>query len=168
MAVFKPTSLLDKFYEAGIIIKGIDGLVELISGIVLLVIGSGTILSITRSVTRNELSQDPHDFIATHVLHAGSSLAHGHASFAAAFLLIHGGVKVGLVVALLLNKLWAYPLGLVVLSLLLLYQIYQLIVAPSFGMAFLSVLDAVIIWLIWREWQRVRAGHEGSHPPQAA
>lgn len=162
MAFFKPTSLLDKFYEVGILIKGFDGLIELISGVLLLAVPPHTILGLTNSLTHRELGEDPHDFIATHVLHLGAHLAAGHNSFVAAFLLIHGAVKVGLVVALLLNKIWAYPIGLSLLSLLFLYQVYDLIGKPTVGIALLSVLDAVIIWLVWREWQKVKDGHGGA------
>jgi uncharacterized membrane protein len=153
---FKPTSLLDKFYEIGILIKGIDGLIELVAGGLLLVVTPTAIGRLTALVTRGELAEDPHDFVATHLAHAGMQLAHGRHIFAAVFLLVHGAVKVGLVTCLLLNKLWAYPVGIVVLGLLLLYQVYQLMVHPTVGMALLSILDAVIVWLIWREWQRVR------------
>lgn len=157
MAFFKPTSLLDKFYEVGILIKGFDGLVELVSGVLLLTVPPHAILSVTYSLTRGELAQDPHDFFATHLVHAGAHLAEGHNAFVAAFLLIHGAVKVGLVVALLLNKVWAYPVGLVLLSLLFLYQVYDLVTKPTVGMALLSVLDAAIVWLVWREWQKVKS-----------
>ena len=161
---FHPKTLLDKFYEIGIIIKGIDGVLELIGGILLLSLSSGLILHITHHLVDAELAENPHNFIAVHVLHAGMQLAQGHNLFAALFLLIHGGVKVGLVTALLLNKHWAYPVGLAVLGLLLVYQLYQLVVAPTFGMAALSVLDAVIIWLIWREWQQVQAKQPPATP----
>ena len=154
--LFKPTDLLDKFYELGILIKGFDGVVELIGGVLLLVLNSGTILRITDSLTRSELGQDPRDFLALHAQHIGQQLAQGHNGFAALFLLTHGAVKVGLVICLLLNKLWAYPLGLVLLGLLLVYQLYQLVVGPSVGMAILAVLDVIIIWLVWREWQKVK------------
>jgi len=72
-------------------------------------------------------------------------------------LLTHGLVKVVLVTCLLMNKLWAYPYALVALGLFLVYQVYELVVHPTFGMAFLSVLDAIIILLVWREWQQVKS-----------
>ena len=161
MAFFKPTTLLDKFYEIGILIKGVDGLVELLSGLLLLIVPPHVIQNITYALTRGELAQDPHDFFATHLAHAGAHLAEGHNAFVVAFLLIHGAVKVGLVTALLLNKLWAYPVGIVLLGLLLLYQVYDLVTKPTIGMALLSVLDAAIVWLVWREWQRAK-----SEPPR--
>ena len=151
---FRPKTLLDKTYEIGIIIKGIDGLLELAGGILVLALNPAQIGSITHFLTQHELQQDPHDFIATHILRAGHHLAGGHNLFAAAFLLTHGLVKVVLVTCLLLNKLWAYPWALGILSLFLVYQAYVLIAKPGFGMAFLTVLDIIIIGLIYREWRQ--------------
>jgi uncharacterized membrane protein len=156
MPLFHPKTLLDKTYEIGIIIKGIDGTLELIGGLLVLTLSSGTITGITRFLTENSLQEDPHNFIATHIANAGHHLAAGHNVFAAAFLLTHGLVKVGLVTCLLLNKIWAYPWALGILSLFLVYQLYQLITAPTFGMGFLTVLDVIIIGLVYREWQKVR------------
>ncbi|HSX17342.1 MAG TPA: DUF2127 domain-containing protein [Patescibacteria group bacterium] len=157
MPWFHPKSLLDKTYEIGLIIKGFDGSVELIAGILLLVIPAATIEHVVWAVTHGELATDPHDFIATHILHYGQQLASGHNLFAVLFLLTHGGVKVGLVVALLLQKLWAYPWALGALVLFLAYQVYLLVTQPTFIMAFLTFLDVAIIWLVWREWQKVKA-----------
>lgn len=115
----------------------------------------GAINNTTRFLTENALQNDPRNFIATRVAHAGHNLAAGHNIFAALFLLTHGLVKVVLVTCLLLNKLWAYPWALGALGLFLVYQLYQLVTAPTFGMALLTVLDVLIIGLVYREWQKV-------------
>ena len=153
---FHPQTLLDKTYEIGLLIKGFDGTMELLGALFLLLVPSSAITRLTHFLVDTELNHDPHDFIATHVLHLGTKLAEGRHVFAILFLLTHGTVKVGLVVALLRQKLWAYPLALVALSAFLMYQIYLLITQTTFGMAFLTVLDAAIIWLVWREWEKVR------------
>jgi uncharacterized membrane protein len=165
MPLFRPQTLLDKAYEIGIIIKGIDGVLELIGGVLVLTISPQTFTGITQFLTQDALQENPHNFIATHIAKLGHHLASGHNFFAAAFLLTHGLVKVVLVACLLLNKLWAYPWALVILGLFMVYQAYLLITGPTFGMAFLTVLDAVIIWLIYREWQQVR---QGKHPKASA
>jgi len=153
MPLFRPQTLLDKTYEIGIIIKGIDGVIELIGGILVLVLSPGTILNISQFFTQDALQKNPHNFLANHIDKAGHHLASGQTTFAALFLLTHGLVKVVLVTCLLLNKLWAYPWALVALSLFLVYQLYLLITRPTFGMAFLTVLDVIIIGLVYREWQ---------------
>jgi uncharacterized membrane protein len=154
---FHPRSLLDKTYEIGILIKGIDGTLELLGALLLIVVPAPAITRMTHWLVDNELTNEPHSFIARHILHLGTSLAAGHNTFAIIFLATHGAVKVGLVVALLRQKMWAYPLALVALSGFLAYQIYLLATKATFGMTFLTVLDVIIIWLVWREWQHVRA-----------
>jgi uncharacterized membrane protein len=156
MPLFRPQTLLDKSYEIGLGIKAIDGIFELVGGILVLSLSATTINSLTRFLTENALQSDPHNYIATHIAKAGAHLASGHNIFAAVFLLTHGLVKIVLVICLLLNKLWAYPWALVILSLFLAYQIYQLITSPTVSMALLSILDGIIIWLVWREWHKVR------------
>ena len=157
MPLFHPKTLLDKTYEIGILIKGIDGTLEMLGGLLLLTISPHNLNRITDFLTQDALQENPHNFIATHIAHWGHNLATGHNLFAIVFLLTHGLVKVVLVTCLLLNKLWAYPWALAVLSLFLVYQVYLLITKPGFGMAVLSVLDVIIIGLIWREWQKVRS-----------
>lgn len=157
MAWYHPKSWLDRIYEVGLYIKGFDGTLELIGGILLMAPPS-VITGAARFLTQHEISQDPHDFIATHILAFGESLAHEQHLFASLFLLTHGAVKVALVVALLKQKLWAYPWALGILTVFLLYQAYILVAKPSFGIVFLTILDVVVILLVWREWRKVRAG----------
>jgi uncharacterized membrane protein len=154
MTFFKPANLLDKTYEIGIIIKGVDGVLELIGGVLVLSLSPATINGITRFLIEHPLQANQHGLIATHVSKAGAHLAAGHNLFAAAFLLTHGIVKVVLVTCLLLNKMWAYPWALAALSLFLVYQFYVLITKPTFGMVFLTILDIIIIGLVYREWQQ--------------
>lgn len=153
---FKPKTILDKAYEIGLFVKAIDGTIELISGILVLVLSPSFILSTTHSLVDSTLRANLHSFIGLHILHSGQKLAEGHKLFAALFLLTHGLVKIVLVVYLLMNKIWVYPYALGVLTLFLVFQVYSLIVTPGFGMAVLAVLDIVIIWLVWREWEHVK------------
>ena len=156
MAWFHPKTLLDKSYEIGLFVKALDGAFEFIGGLFLLVVPGDAIARFTVNITQNELAKDPSDFVATHILHYGQSLAHGHNGFAIAFLLTHGIVKIALVVALLRNKLWAYPWALVILTLFLVYQVYTFVLNPGFGLGFLSLVDVAIILLVWREWRVVK------------
>ncbi len=159
MTWFHPKSLLDKSYEIGLLLKGIDGTIELIGALLLIFVPPHFFESMAHWLTRAELASDPDSFVANHTVHAAHTLAQGHNLFATLFLLTHGAVKVVLVVCLLRNKLWAYPYALIALGLFLAYQLYAMVVKPTLGMGFLTVLDAAIIWLVWREWQKVRAEH---------
>ena len=74
--------------------------------------------------------------------------------FGAAYLLVHGIVKVVLVVAR--NKLWAYPWLIAVLLLFIGYQAYRIALTPSAGLIALTVFDITIVALTVWEYQRQR------------
>lgn len=149
---FKPTSLLDKTYTLGILIKGIDGVLELLGGVLILTVPPSWIMDATDFLSLSEFGVSQHNFLSQSVVKFGHDLAYGSHVFAAIFLLTHGLVKVVLVASLLRNYRRAYPFALVTLSLFLVYQFYAIITHFTWGMTFLTVIDIVIIWLIWREW----------------
>ncbi|TML14432.1 MAG: DUF2127 domain-containing protein [Actinobacteria bacterium] len=74
---------LDDTFKITVTIKGLDGALEIIGGAVLLFVRPHTIDQIARTLTQHELSQDPHDFIARHVLRSAGQLTHGSTLFAA-------------------------------------------------------------------------------------
>jgi uncharacterized membrane protein len=69
---------------------------------------------------------------------------------------VHGIVKVVLVLALLRNKLWAYPWLIGVLLIFIGYQVYRIDLSPTLGLIALTGFDVVIVALTWREYQRQR------------
>jgi uncharacterized membrane protein len=79
----------------------VGGARETIGGFVPLFIRPAQLEQLVQTLTENELSQDPHDFIARHLLHSVGHLMHGSTLFVAVFLLSHGVAKLVLVVAVL-------------------------------------------------------------------
>jgi uncharacterized membrane protein len=154
--MFKPKDLLDRLFEIGIILKGLNGLVELLGGVLLLLVTPSDIHHLVAAVTQGELSEDPDDFVARYLLHTADGLSGHEVIFGAVYLLLHGAVKVVLVIALLVNKLWAYPCMITVLLIFIGYQLYRIALQPSLGLAALTVFDALIVALTWREYRRQR------------
>ncbi len=156
MSVFSPHGWLDRVFAVGIVAKGLNGAAELVGGVLLLVLDPAGIQRLAASWTHGELSEDPHDFVATHLLHTANGLTGDAVLFGALYLLVHGLVKVVLVVALLLDKLWAYPWLIVVLLLFIAYQLYGIALDPTAGLVTLTVFDAAIVALTWREYREQR------------
>lgn len=170
MSWYHPKSLFDKVFEYGILLKGIDGLLELIAGALLLVVKPATIQNFVAIITQKELIEDPHDFIANTLVHATQNLG-GTTTFLIVYLWIHAAIKLIAVFGLLRNKLWAYPFSFITLGALLLYQFYSLYEKITLGMSLLTIFDVFIIWLIWREYQKVRPRKNvdsNSTPPPSA
>jgi uncharacterized membrane protein len=148
---------LDRTFKISITLKGIDGILEIIGGVILLFVAPATLQSWARTLTAHELAQDPHDFIANHVLHSASQLSHSTTLFGAVYLLCHGTTKVVLVVALLREQLWAYPWTVALLIVFIVYQLYRLTERFSITLVVLTAFDALIVWLTLREY-RVQRG----------
>ena len=146
----------ERFFLFGIAAKGFNGAAEIIGGIVLLLAGPRSLNGVALALTRNELTEDPNDFIATHLLHITERATQGSVLFAAIYLLIHGVVKLVLVVAILRGKIWAYPWMIGVLAVFVAYQGYQISIAPSTGLVALTVFDAIVAYLTWHEYKRHR------------
>jgi uncharacterized membrane protein len=148
---------LDDTFKVSITLKGIDGALEIVGGAVLLFVRPTTLDQLARSLTQHELAQDPHDFLARHVLHSAGQLTHGSTLFAAVYLLSHGIAKVVLVVALLRDQLWAYPATIVLLGAFIAYQLYRLSYRVTLGLTLLTIFDAFVVWLTWREYRIKRS-----------
>jgi len=153
---FKGSDLLDRAFAVGIILKGLDGVLEVVGGLLLLVVSPATIDQVSRALTQHELSEDPRDFLATHVLHAAGGLTGSALQFGAAYLLLHGVVKIVLVTALLRDKIWAYPWMIAFLIVFIVYQIYRITFAFSIGLLGLTIFDVVVVWLTYREYGKQR------------
>src|SRR5260370_37993957 len=163
---FKSGDRLARAFAVAIILKGLDGILEVVGGVLLLVVSPTTIDQVSRALTQHELSEDPHDYLATHVLHAAGSLTGSSLQFGAAYLLLHGVVKIVLVAALLRDKIWAYPWMIVFLIVFIVYQIYRMTFSFSVGLLGLTIFDLVVVGLTYREYGRPRArGTTPAHKP---
>jgi len=158
-AAAKPLSpALDKTFKIGLVLKGLDGVLEVVGGILLLFLSPDAIEHLVRMLTAHELSEDPHDLVARYLLHTTAHLNHGTTLFGAIYLLSHGIAKIVLVALVLRDKLWAYPWLIGLLLAFIAYQLYQIIAVHfSAGLTALTVFDALLVWLTWREYRAKRA-----------
>jgi uncharacterized membrane protein len=134
------TNILDKAFYTSIALKGIDGFFQLLVGLLLLVIPVNTLNNWAHSLHYN------HE-ISTHITIYG-----------AIYLLSHGAIKLFIVIALLRQKLWAYPWMIGFLGLFIVYQLYHMIfVRFTWGFTFLTIFDIFVVWLTWLEYKKHRA-----------
>jgi len=153
------------FFDIGLIGKAVDGVLEVVGGIVLFFVNPGQISGMLRIFTQHELGEDPHDVLANIILHSAQHISSGTKVFAAFFLLWHGAIKVGLVWALFRKYLWAYPVAILAFVLFLVYQFYRYSHTHSVWLLALSILDLFVIAITWLEYNRLRAslGLRGLH-----
>jgi uncharacterized membrane protein len=148
---------LDRTFKIGLILKAADGVLEIAGGLALLVVSPADIQHFVRALTAHELSRDPHDFLANHLLRSTVHLSRGTTLFGAVYLLSHGVAKVVLVVLVLRDRLWAYPWLIALLMAFIVYQVYRITAVHfSLGLLALTIFDAALVWLTWREYQAKR------------
>jgi len=146
----KKQRVVGQAFDIGVIIKGIDGLLEILGGLFLLLVPLQDLRRFLIWVTGHELSEDRKDFIAMHLVHLANTLSVKSLQLTIAYLLIHGLVKVFLVVMLLRRHLWAYPTAIAVFAVFGVYQVYQFTYSHSLLLLTLTVLDvAVIVLTVW-------------------
>lgn len=148
----------DIIYRIGVGIKGFDGAVELIAG-VLLVISPSTPHRLLQSAAAElgEHSGTLYQLFEKTVIHLDAELNGTVLVFIILFLILHGLIKLVLVYCLLKKIYRAYPYGLVILILLLIIQVLPLFRHPgSVGLWLFTLLDVAIIYLVYGEYQDLR------------
>jgi uncharacterized membrane protein len=146
-------------FDVGIFFKGLDGVLEIVGGLLLFLVKPETISRIISALTQHELSEDSHDLVARALVRLADQVSADSQMFAGVYLLSHGVIKVFLVEALLRGRLWAYPTAIVFFALFIAYQMYRYYLGSTVGMIALSLLDLVVIALTWLEYRRLKGVH---------
>jgi uncharacterized membrane protein len=147
--------LLHRLFELGVVAKGVDGALELIGGLLLLLLSPAAITGTIWFLVQGELKEDPTDLVANLLLHNTRTIVDIRFS-TSAFLIVHGVVKLGLVGGLATNQLWSYPAAIVVFTGFTIYQVYQLTQQNSLFLGVVTVLDIIVVLLVIAEYQHVR------------
>ncbi len=146
-------TLLHESFRAGITIKGIDGILEAIGGVILWFVKPSALNKIALRFLEIDLPFDRHEFIITHLYRATEHLANGSKHFASVYLLTHGLIKAILVTALWFDALWAYPLTIFVFGIFCVYQVHRFLYTHSLALILITVFDLLIIYLTCREYR---------------
>ncbi|WP_345475917.1 DUF2127 domain-containing protein [Microbacterium pseudoresistens] len=157
MTVDPQHRLLDRVFEVSIILKGINGVLELIGGVALLFVDPVQVRAWLSGITANMVGAHHHSPIWQWFQHLADALDTKATVFAAVYLLLHGVIKIVLVWALLREKMWAYPWMIAALVAFIAYQCYELLVHFSWWMLALTIFDIFIVGLTLREWQLHKA-----------
>jgi len=131
------------------------GFASLVLGIGLLWLNGWMVSDVFAFLTRSELVEDPNDMLFTFL---GSWLGESQTQitlFSAVYLMFWGLLDMFLYISILLKKMWAYTTAIYLISVFSLYIVYRLIHTGSWILFGLLCFDILIIWLTYRERQRV-------------
>lgn len=157
-----PNKLLHAGFEISLLIKGVDGILEALGGVLFLFINPARLSAVVKFLTLREISEDPKDLIANLLINLSQGFSVSLQIFAAIYLITHGLAKVMMVYLLQKKKLWAYPASIGFLLLFIGYQIHRYLYSHSVFMILLTLFDVIMIWLVLAEYKRVKGSKEPS------
>lgn len=144
----------------GLVFKGVFAAAEVVTGVGAFLVSQPLAMRIARALTREELSEDPHDLVANYLIRSAEHFSGSAAHFLGIYLASHGIVKLALILALLLKKLWAYPVALMVFGAFIVYQVYRYTTTHAPSLILLTAVDLAVIALTWHEYRYMTAGSE--------
>lgn len=119
-------------FEAGVVIKGVVTVAEIILGVLFY-------------------------YLSAQVLAPVLGLIGNSQPFWAFIFFSHGIVKLFFIGALLKKKSWAYPASAAVFSLFVIYQVYTLFYVTSLFLGLFTIFDILLIVLILHEYRHKRS-----------
>ncbi len=126
------------FFEFGVLIKGFNGVLETVGGVLILFLSKSAFGSLFSFLARGELLQN---------------LPAGAKTFAAIYILLHGILNIFLAIQLYRNRLWAYLATISAMILFIFYQIYRINLHHSITLTVVTIFDLLFIALAWHEYQ---------------
>jgi uncharacterized membrane protein len=150
-------------YLVAISIKGIDGLIETVAGLIVALLNSREVYHFAVWATAPELAKHPGSHAIHAIRHGAYNFAHSSHKFAIIYLLAHGILKVGLVVNLFIEHMWIFPVSAVVLLGFISFMGVKLTMHWSPWLFAFAVFDTVTLALVLNEW-RVRRAHGAMTP----
>ena len=152
----EPVLITEKEYwslfEISIIIKGLNALGDLLAGIVLWVISKAVLITFILNFFQNDLSDNPKDYISNFIVNSAATLAVSSQYFLSVYFLIHGIVKIFLLICLYKKKLWAYPTSIFVFTSLIFYESYTFYSNHSMWILAFTFLDVLLVLLTVHEY----------------
>ncbi|HEY3611250.1 MAG TPA: DUF2127 domain-containing protein [Pseudonocardiaceae bacterium] len=154
------TDRTERMFAIAIAVKGIDGALQFLGALLLMVIPPTLITGVANMIITRDLLGDPNGTLSTHLAEAANHFANGSSRwFAIIYLLAHGVIKLILVWALVKRVMWMFPVSVVVLAGFVVYEVWRAVHTHSIALPIFAAIDVVIITLVIREYRKLRREH---------
>ncbi|MHB8660501.1 MAG: DUF2127 domain-containing protein [Minisyncoccota bacterium] len=154
------------FFDLALILKAVDGALEVLGAVLVLVVPPVLVMKIVNFALAGELSQDPDDPIANAIQSAAHAFSVSNHLLISLYLVLHGAIKVLLVIGIFAKKRIAYPLFMIALALFGTYEAYRGFVRGEQLLQALAIFDFILLILTAYEYQRRYPTHSSSSDTQ--
>jgi uncharacterized membrane protein len=144
---------LHRLFEITLLLKALFAVGEIVAAVGVYIVPLDAVADFVGAITQTELAKHPHDIVAVHLADWARNLSLGTQHFVAFYLLTHGAVKLWVIIGLMRERLWYYPVALVLFTLFIVYQIHRYTLTHSVSLLLITVIDLVVIGLTWHEYR---------------
>ena len=141
-------------FDLALILKAIDGALEVLGALLVLVVPPALVVRVIDFATAGELAQDPHDPVALAIQNAAQAFSVSNHVLITLYLVLHGSIKILLVIGIFAGKRIAYPLFMAALALFGAYEAYRGFVRHETLLQVLAVFDLSLLVLTAYEYRR--------------
>jgi uncharacterized membrane protein len=139
-------------FEISLIIKAINAIADVLGGIIIWFTSKIVLVTFVLNILQHELSDDPKDYVAKFIVNSAEALSVNSQYFLGGYLLIHGVVKIFLLICLYKKKLWAYPVSIIIFSIIIFYETYLFYFSHSLWTLAFILFDILLVLLTWHEY----------------
>lgn len=147
---------LHRLFEAGVTLKGLHALLELVTGAATLALGPVAVSDFFFALAQRAWLGGEQVTIVNFLVRLADASLRGGQQFVGIYLLVVGTINMVLVIGLLASALWAYPAALVAIALLMSYQLYRYVHTHVVALLLLTLYDAVVWWLVHHEYKTLQ------------
>ncbi|MDP2665381.1 MAG: DUF2127 domain-containing protein [bacterium] len=142
------------FFDLALLLKAVNGGLEMLGAALVLAVPPALVIKIVEFLTGGEIGQDVDDPIVSSIRDAAGAFAvHSH-YLLAAYLALHGVIKVLLVMGIFAGKKIAYPLFMIALVLFGSYEAYRGFMRQELLLQVVAVFDFSLLVLTAYEYRR--------------
>lgn len=149
-------TIYHKLFYIGMTWRIVYGVFRLILGLVLLHFVHTPITTLLFQLMHHEVVEDPQDLLIQTAHPLLQHFSYTVTYFLAFYLIFWGSIEIFLSINLLIRKLWAFPTSIILMGLFVLYEIYRVFNTHSLILVWIILIDIFVIWLIWKEYIRLR------------
>jgi uncharacterized membrane protein len=147
-------NVLHQIFEFGVVIKGINGVWETLSGLLILFLSKATLDNLFYFLASKEMLEDPNDLFIRFSIKFLENLSHNTQIFIAIYILAHGILNLFLAIQLYRDKIWAYLATVSVMVVFIFYQMHRVLLYHSLVLIIITIFDILFIFLTLHEYNR--------------
>lgn len=140
-------------FKISIFMKGLNAFFEIFAGIIIGFTSKIVLVNFIFDIFRNELSDEPGDILGNFIVNSAVSISTSSQYFFAIYLILHGIIKITLIINLFRKKLWAYPSTIIIFSLFIFYELYRFYISHSVWILAFTIFDMLIVFLTIHEYR---------------